>query len=112
MPLRSVTWVRGLAMVSTNTSRVSGRSAAATASVWVASTKVTSTPCKPKVWNRLLVLPNRNALETKWSPLRSRANSNVPMAAMPVPKHTVATPCSMVLILVSSAVTVGLTWRA
>ena len=64
MPARSVTCVRGLAMVSTNTSLVSGRSAAATASVLVASTKATSTPCTAKLRSRLLVLPNRKALET------------------------------------------------
>ena len=47
--------------------------ARATASVDVASTNVTSTPCAAKLEKRLLVLPKRNELETKWSPCLSRA---------------------------------------
>ena len=64
MPARSATWVRGLAMVSTNTMRVSGRKAASTAEACVASTKLTDTPSPCKVCNRLLVLPKRNWLLT------------------------------------------------
>mgnify|MGYP003694636331 CR=1 FL=1 len=46
-------------MVSTKTSRVSGRIAASTGATSVASTNVTSLPCAASVLNRLLVLPNR-----------------------------------------------------
>src|SRR4051794_13483017 len=62
---RSATWVRGFAMVSTNTGRVFGRNADSTAATDVASTNVTSMPWLAKLANRLFVLPNKNALETK-----------------------------------------------
>ena len=51
-------------MVSTNTIRVVGRSARSTFATSVASTKLTSQPRVLKVPNRLLVLPNRNEVDT------------------------------------------------
>ena len=112
MPLRSATCVRGLAMVSTKTRRVFGCTASATACAEVASTNVTSTPMCRSVSNTLLVLPNRKALETTWSPARSRVENTATMPAMPVAKHAVAKPPSIMVILASSAAVVGLPWRA
>ncbi|ENZ76722.1 hypothetical protein OR214_03461 [Ralstonia pickettii OR214] len=99
-------------MVSTKTRRVFGCTASATAWADVASTNVTSTPRLRSVSNTLLVLPNRKALETTWSPARSMVENTAMMAAMPVAKHAVATPASIIVILASSAAVVGLPWRA
>ena len=112
MPARSATWVRGLAIVSTNTSRVAGVTAAATFDASVASTRLTSTPMPFKVCNRLLVLPNRNWLLTMWSPARSSDTSTPAIAAMPVENTAVARACSSRLSLASSAAPVGLPCRA
>ncbi len=112
MPPRSATCVRGLAMVSTKTRRVFGWTASATACAEVASTKVTSTPRLRSVSNTLLVLPNRKALETTWSPARSSVENTAAIAAMPVAKQAVARPSSIMVILASSAAVVGLPWRA
>ena len=111
MRARSATWVRGLAIVSTNTSRVAGVSAASTLLTSVESTKVTLMPWASSVAKRLTVLPNRNRLDTTWSPSRSRASIVAPIAAMPVAKQALATPSSMPLTLVSSAAEVGLPCR-
>ena len=112
MPSRSAIWVRGLAIVSAKTIRVSGRKAAATFSATVASTSDTLQPRVSRVCSRLLVLPNRNWLATMWSPRFSSANSSEAMAPMPVAKHTVPTPPSSSVILLSSAWLVGLPCRA
>ena len=99
-------------MVSTNTMRVLGWMAAATLSAWVASTVVTPMPRSFKVPSRLLVLPNTNWLHTRWSPALSSVKNVAVMAAMPVAKLTVPMPCSICVILDSSAAVVGVPWRA
>ena len=112
MASRSAICVRGLAIVSTNTSRVCGSSARSTSAASVASTRLTRPPSDASVCSRLAVLPNRNWLATMWSPCFSKASSTEAMAAMPVEKHTVPTPPSSRLTFCSSAWLVGLPWRA
>ena len=112
MPGRSGTCVPGLAMVSTKTMRVPGRSTAATASAEAASTRLTSTPRPCRVPSTLWVLPKRWRLATRWSPARSSVRNTAETAAMPVAKHTVPTPSSSAVILDSSAAVVGVPWRA
>ena len=112
MASKSATCVRGLAMVSTKTSRVRGSSAASTCSTSVASTRLTRQPRVSIVCSRLLVLPNKNWLATMWSPCFNSANSIEAMAAMPVAKHTVPMPPSSRVTFCSSAWLVGLPWRA
>ena len=80
---RSATCVRGLAIVSTKTSLVAGVSARWTLATSVASTNVTFAPCAASVLNWLTVLPNRNWLDTTWSPSRSSESIIAPIAAMP-----------------------------
>jgi hypothetical protein len=111
MAPKSATWVRGLATVSRNTMRVSGRSAAFTFATSVTSTSVKAMPCSARVLNRLVVLPNRKRLATTWSPARSSDPKVWPMAAMPVAKQIEPVPCSSRLILASSAAEVGLPER-
>ena len=111
MPARSATCVRGLAIVSTNTSRVAGVSARSTSAASVASTKLTATPCAAIVLSRLTVLPKRKRLATTWSPATSSASIVAPIAAMPVAKQTVATPPSIAVTFASSAAVVGLPCR-
>jgi hypothetical protein len=111
MRARSAIWVRGLAIVSTKTRRVSGRSAAATLATSVALTNVIGIPWAASVPNRLLVLPNRKWLATTWSPSRSSASRAAPIAAIPVAKQTVATPSSMAVTFASRAADVGFPWR-
>ena len=108
---KSATCVRGLAIVSTNTARVAGVSAASTWRTSVASTNVTGWPCASSVSSALVVLPNTNWLATMWSPRFSSARKIAPMAAMPVANVIVPTPPSIALTLASSAVDVGLPWR-
>ena len=111
MRARSATCVRGLAIVSTKMSLVAGVSARSTLATSVASTNAMSVPCATSVPNWLTVLPNRNWLDTTWSPLRSSASIIAPIAAMPVAKQTVATPSSIFVTLASSAAVVGLPCR-
>ena len=103
--------MRGLAIVSTKTIRVAGVSARSTLATSVASTYVTRVPCAASVPSWLTVLPNRNRLATTWSPSRSSDSIAAPIAAMPVAKHTVATPSSIFVTFDSSAAVVGLPWR-
>ncbi|CUI63182.1 Uncharacterised protein [Achromobacter xylosoxidans] len=99
-------------MVSVNTMRVLGWIAARTCAESVASTKVISTPSSSSVPSRLLVLPNTYWLDTRWSPRRSSVVKMAASAAMPVAKLTVPLPASMWFTLASSAVVVGVPWRA
>ncbi|MNT68578.1 hypothetical protein D3C72_2068230 [compost metagenome] len=98
-------------MVSTNTMRVLGRSAAATLAASVTSTVVTSMPRSARVPSTLLVLPNTNWLATKWSPALSKVKNTAQMPAMPVENAMVPSPRSICVILASSAAVVGVPWR-
>ncbi|KAG1437001.1 hypothetical protein G6F57_020433 [Rhizopus arrhizus] len=112
MTARSAICVPGLAIVSVKTMRVLGWIAARTWAESVASTKVISTPSSSNVPSRLLVLPNTNWLDTRWSPRRSSVVKMADSAAIPVAKLTVPLPPSMWVSLASSAVVVGVPWRA
>src|SRR5581483_5066898 len=110
---RSITSRPGLAGDSTNTSCVlPGRTAARTASVAVASTKVTSMPKRGhsivKSW---LVTENVEAWATMWSPVEQNVSTTEVIAPIPDPNARAASAPSSAATASSNSITVGLPLR-
>jgi hypothetical protein len=89
-----------------------GRTAAATRSGSVVSTKVVSMPNRANtVVNRRYVPPYTSSETTRWSPVEKSINT-LAMAAMPEEKAKAAAPPSSRAAASSSAARVGLPERA